>query len=56
VKRIEKIAKDKARSNRTEELDFFAVYYKQYFPGCRFKEFKNFNAHPERILAILSSD
>ena len=37
-------------------MDFFSVYYKQYFLGCKFKEFKKFNAHPERILAILSSD
>jgi hypothetical protein len=40
VKRIIKAAKEQKRANRDEEMDFFAVYYKEKFPGVKFIDFK----------------
>jgi hypothetical protein len=37
VKRIAKAAKEHGRANRDEDMDFFAVYYKEKFPGYTLK-------------------
>ena len=31
TKRIAKVAKEQGRANRDEDMDFFAVYYKEKF-------------------------
>jgi hypothetical protein len=54
VKRITKAAKEHGRANRDEEMDFFAVYYKDKFFGMKFKDFKKIEGHPKRIKDILS--
>jgi hypothetical protein len=40
VKRITKGTKDQRRANRDEDMDFFAVYYKEKFSGEKFSNFK----------------
>jgi hypothetical protein len=38
--RLAKVAKEQGRSNRDEDMDFFAVYYKDKFAGLKFIAFK----------------
>ena len=53
VKRITKVAKEHARANRDEDMDFFAVYYSEKFPNTRYKEFKKIKEHPKRIFDMI---
>jgi hypothetical protein len=53
VKRITKAAKEQRRANRDENMEFFAVYYKDKCNKMKFIEFKKDKKHPERILNML---
>jgi len=44
-----KKAKDNGRANRDEEMDFFAVYYKEQFSGSKYSAFKKHVDHPWKI-------
>jgi hypothetical protein len=47
AKRIAKAAKEQGRTNRDEDMDFFAVYCKEKFPVAKFKDFKKVANHPK---------
>jgi hypothetical protein len=53
VKRIAKTAKEHGRANRDEDMDFFAMYYKEKFPGIQFKHFKKAENHPVNVNRML---
>ena len=44
-----KKAKENSRANRDEDMDYFAVYYKDKFAGIKFIAFKKNLNHPWRI-------
>jgi hypothetical protein len=44
--RLAMVAKEYGRSNRDEDMDFFAVYYKEKFACLKFIEFKRIRSHP----------
>jgi len=46
VKRIAKAAKEQGRANRDDDMDFFAVYYKEKFKMLKFKAFCLIKDHP----------
>jgi transposase len=43
----------KVRSNRDEEMSYFASYYKQHFIGVKFKDFRTINHEDDRIRHML---
>ena len=48
-----KKAKENSRANRSNDMDYFAAYYKEKFPGQQFVVFKKSGGHPTRILELL---
>jgi hypothetical protein len=44
-----KAAKEHGRANRDEDMDLFAVYYKEKCDRMKFSELKRCKNHPERI-------
>ena len=45
-----KIAKEHDRTNRDEDMNYFAVYYKAKFAGLKFKDFKKHTHDDQRIV------
>ncbi len=42
-------AKDSGRANRDEDMDYFAVYYKEKCSKLSFSAFKKESGHPWKI-------
>jgi len=48
-KALDSKAKQEARADRVEEMDYFSAYYKEKFAGWKLFPFKKFCDHPWRI-------
>jgi len=49
-------AKECARANRSEDIDFFIVYYNDKYCGMKFLDFKKTNTHPWKIIKMLEDE